>query len=347
MSGPIPNPISDTSESLITNFVGFAGFTVLIWDHIDTFVDEVEYIWKGKKGPLVYLFLLNRYLTPLGFMVNLFAYLSPVWTPEKCQHFIRYEGSMTVIGIEVVGLMMLLRVYAMWYQKKWIVGFIASILVVETGINAWLLTHGQAVVHSPIVHSCTMIFEPSLSKPASSSAWIPLLYDTFVVILTLCRTVPSVRHRTASHIVKVLLEDGLLYYSVIFSINLVLTLMIIFAPPGLKNITAQLELLLTVAMMSRITLNLKKQAAKQAEATQLGSIATDRSMLFRRPGDRSQPYYVSQSKEVSSMGQVDSMGQIYEIGDAKSLAVPADEYGNPWGKPKLDSDPTLRSHLPL
>jgi hypothetical protein len=53
-----------------------------------------------------------------------------------------------------------------------------------------------------------------------------------------------------------------MYYSVICSITLVLTIMIVSAPPGLKNITAQMELLLTVAMMSRITLSLKKTAAK-------------------------------------------------------------------------------------
>ncbi|KAJ3486982.1 hypothetical protein NLI96_g3854 [Meripilus lineatus] len=35
--------------------------------------------------------------------------------------------------------------------------------------------------------------------------------------------------------------------------------MINLAPPGLQNITAQTEYLLTVAMMSRITLHLKKQ----------------------------------------------------------------------------------------
>lgn len=27
----------------------------------------------------------------------------------RCQHYVRYEGAMTVIGIEVVGLMLLLR----------------------------------------------------------------------------------------------------------------------------------------------------------------------------------------------------------------------------------------------
>jgi len=49
-----------------------------------------------------------------------------------------------------------------------------------------------------------------------------------------------------------------MYYSAIFSVNLVLTIMIVSAPAGVKNITAQLQQLLTVAMMSRITINLRK-----------------------------------------------------------------------------------------
>ncbi|KAJ8076110.1 hypothetical protein PM082_022095 [Marasmius tenuissimus] len=81
-SGQLVDPVEDFRLYFITNCVGFGGFTVLIWDHIDTFATEVEYIWLGPKGPITYLFLLNRYLTPLGFIVNLFAYLSPVWDTE-------------------------------------------------------------------------------------------------------------------------------------------------------------------------------------------------------------------------------------------------------------------------
>ncbi|KAJ7211037.1 hypothetical protein B0H12DRAFT_389110 [Mycena haematopus] len=78
-SAPMASVNDDIAENIRTNCVGFAAFTILIWDHVDTFASEVEYIWQGKKGIVVYLFLLNRYLTPLGFIVNLFAYLSPVW----------------------------------------------------------------------------------------------------------------------------------------------------------------------------------------------------------------------------------------------------------------------------
>jgi hypothetical protein len=61
---------------------------------------------------------------------------------------------------------------------------------------------------------------------------------------------------------KRLLEDGLLYYTVIFALALVLTIMIIAAPPGLKAITAQAHHLLSVVMMSRITINLARSITK-------------------------------------------------------------------------------------
>ncbi|KAJ3486964.1 hypothetical protein NLI96_g3865 [Meripilus lineatus] len=248
---------STTTPSQVTIYVGFASFTMLVWDHFITFDDEVNYVWKGNKGP---------------------TYLSPVWTSEvrslrmrfsvkrppsdalitiehRCEHFVRYEGSMTVIGINTTALMMLLRIYAMYPKKWYIVAGVAAAFCVELGINAWLLTHGTAVVHHPPIHACTMIFDPSIGKIASASAWLPLLYDTIVVLLTLYRTVGPVRHQAAGKIMRLTTLDP----SVIFTINLILILMINLAPPGLQNITAQTEYLLTVAMMSRITLHLKKQ----------------------------------------------------------------------------------------
>jgi hypothetical protein len=91
---------------------------------------------------------------------------------------------------------------------------------------------------------------------ASASAWLPLLYDTYVFGLTLNRTLPSIRNKEAGHVVRTLFEDGLLYYrcapgppgtssrahqaySAICTVNLVLTIMIIKSQEGVKNIAAQ------------------------------------------------------------------------------------------------------------
>jgi len=55
----------DYRNSVITKYVGVLSFTALVWDHIITFSDEVEYVWKGAKGWAVYLFLVVRFSFPL------------------------------------------------------------------------------------------------------------------------------------------------------------------------------------------------------------------------------------------------------------------------------------------
>jgi len=285
--------IKQAIDEQITNYVAFFGFTVLVWDHIITFGDEVECIWRRKKNLLVYLFLLNRYFTPLGFIVNITAYLSQ-WPPEVCKKFVRYEGSCTIIAIEVVALMMLMRIKAL-YEGQWkVIGFVASMLALETAVNAWLMTHGEAVTHTGSVYGCTMIFDPKLKAYASLSAWLPLIYDTIVIVLTLHKCREPVKQKTASYIVRALVRDGLLYYSVIFTINVILAIMIATASPGIKNIAAQLEQLLTVAMMSRITLSLKRPSVIDDEGPYYpGHPLPAYGVHARFSGSRSLPWHVS------------------------------------------------------
>ncbi|KAJ7822495.1 hypothetical protein B0H14DRAFT_2828530 [Mycena olivaceomarginata] len=234
MSQTVPPVFDDIS------FVGFASFTILVWDHVITFSDERSLIL------IIYLFIFNRYFTPLGFIINLYAYLSPSWTVEGCT---------VAIAVEVVGAMMLLRINALYPRQKWITALLGVLLIVETGINAWLISRGEPVLHNKAsgVHACSMVFDPAISHAASASAWYPLLYDSIVFALTVNRTLPSVRRKEAGFIVKRLLEDGVLYYR--SAPILTLTLFIFLtrcestvllmrrsgAPPGTKNICAQME----------------------------------------------------------------------------------------------------------
>ena len=55
----------------------------------------------------------------------------------------RYEGSTVAIAVEVVGLMMLIRINALYLQYKWITRSLAVILLVETGVNIWLISGGE------------------------------------------------------------------------------------------------------------------------------------------------------------------------------------------------------------
>ncbi|KAI0292672.1 hypothetical protein B0F90DRAFT_1768640 [Multifurca ochricompacta] len=203
-------------------YVGLAGYTVLLWDHIITFDDEVEYIWKGKKGLRKFSFLIaNRYLIP-------------------CRHFVRYEGAMTMIGVSVAAIMMFLRIRVLYARVLEVQALVIIIFLTFVGVNSWLLSNGvrTSTSSSPFVQRAVSKLDGPI---ASSSAWLPLLYDTVVVSLTLIRTTTAMTSKPASQIFRVLLQEGLLYYR--YTSSLV---------GAFKNLT------FTVAMVSRITLHLKR-----------------------------------------------------------------------------------------
>jgi hypothetical protein len=69
----------------------------------------------------------------------------------RCARFVRYEGCTVAIAVEVVGLMMLLRINALYPHQKWITRGLALLLIFETVMNAWLISRGQRTFHCSLL----------------------------------------------------------------------------------------------------------------------------------------------------------------------------------------------------
>ncbi|KAG8681563.1 hypothetical protein FRC08_015552, partial [Ceratobasidium sp. 394] len=52
--------------------LAIAGACVLVYDHILTFPDEVQLVWKQNWSVVSTLFVLNRYITPLVLVVDIY-----------------------------------------------------------------------------------------------------------------------------------------------------------------------------------------------------------------------------------------------------------------------------------
>jgi len=63
----------------------------------------------------------------------------------RCARFIKYEGVTVALAVEVVGLMMLLRIRAIYSGriKAYITALLSTILLIETGINMWLIAYSH------------------------------------------------------------------------------------------------------------------------------------------------------------------------------------------------------------
>ncbi|THH12923.1 hypothetical protein EW146_g7241 [Bondarzewia mesenterica] len=344
--GPLRGSLLTPDLILSMQYVGLAAFTILIWDHIITFSDEVEYVWKGNKGPLVYLFLFNRYFTPVAFIINLYAYFGRTWTDNaatnmlagahsntrRCAHFVRYEGSMTMIGITVVALMIFLRIRALYHRIFFVQAIVFTILLVFIGVNAWLMTHGVAVRPTadlrPFVDSCTMIFDPKIGPIAAASAWLPLLYDTVVVVLVIHRTIKPLWRQDAGQILRVILQEGLAYYRQchFFCYSCVDYYDCVRQPVGAKYHSAART---PVTMMSRITIHLRRFAHFNAlgytvsmpTAPPVGEL-TWRSAAYPSPVHRRVPHVRRVESEGSFFAMVTRPGDdVIEVERVRSVGV--------------------------
>ncbi|KAF8509966.1 hypothetical protein JB92DRAFT_3119403 [Gautieria morchelliformis] len=300
-------------ELIATNvsslYFGIASFVVLLYDHILTFNDEVHYIWCSNKKLVSWLFLLNRYVTPLGFIINISAYTSTLWTPlmfmstfreirgkhDITRHLYRVNDD----GSPRKG----------YIPRKSICTSRAVVSVFDHGWRERVVTvYGAACPSFPayprVQHDFRRTHVRLLNSNqwsraeaqyngsgswGSASAWLPLLYDTVVVGLVMYRTRELLPIRTGGQyrVVETLMKDGLMYYSVILAANLVLAVMIVRSSDGVKNICAQFQLLITVTMMSRITLNLRKNM--QRPVPEMVSSTDTSVMNITRLGSSSRP----------------------------------------------------------
>ncbi|CCO37552.1 hypothetical protein BN14_11708 [Rhizoctonia solani AG-1 IB] len=65
---------------LAAKYFMLASFVFMVYDHLITLGEEVERVWKQEWTGATWLFLLNRYLTELQFIVNIVSFHDPYWT---------------------------------------------------------------------------------------------------------------------------------------------------------------------------------------------------------------------------------------------------------------------------
>lgn len=237
-----------------SKYFQLASFVMLIYDHMLTFDQEIERIWKRPPSGATVLFLINRYLTPLQFIIILNAFHDPQWTQEACSQFVVFEGASTVALIAVCQLLMILRLYALYARSRIVITFLITLWAAQIAVSAAGLREGFPVPLPPGFIGCiftgTSKFFPAL--------WVaPLIVDSVIFLMTLLRSKAYTRRSHRTPTLHVFVRDGTVYFLIIFMANLMNTLIYFIAPDAIKPIGASFSQLITAAMVSRLVLNLR------------------------------------------------------------------------------------------
>ncbi|KAM5534753.1 hypothetical protein V8D89_011617 [Ganoderma adspersum] len=262
-----PAQLATAAEHLMAaKMFSLASCVMLFYDIAITFGDEVERIWKQRFTGATILWFLNRYLSPLGYIVIIVSFHDPSWSKAACQHYVLYPEVLKVFTATTVGIIFILRLYAIYSKSKAVLYGFTALLLMELGIKIWAFTDGVMLQLPPGFVGCILTGRSSPGDRIIYTWVAELVFDSFVFFATLYRTIQLYRRTLigqALSLITVIMRDGIMYFAVIFVSNFATVLIFVFAPPDLKVINASFSTLITSLMVSRLMLNLRGEVLRR------------------------------------------------------------------------------------
>ncbi|KAJ3527434.1 hypothetical protein NM688_g8126 [Phlebia brevispora] len=235
-----------------------ASCVMIFYDITITFSDEVEKIWKRRFTGATFLWFVNRYLLPLGYIVVIVSFHDRSWSTTVCDHYILYPEVLKIFSSTAIGAIFILRLYAIYARNRVILVAFTSLLIAEIALKIWAFTDGTRLVLPPGLVGCILTGKSQLRYVWT---WIAeLIFDSCVFIATLYKCVELYRNvagGTASGLIHIMMRDGIMYFGMIFASNVLTVIIFMVATPDLKAINASFTTLITSLMVSRLMLNLR------------------------------------------------------------------------------------------
>lgn len=252
----------------ISRYMTVIGFTVVLWDHVCTFDDEIQFMWNAPKSLVKILFLVNRYLTLLCL-----AFLA--WETSRLGHLSNAFciGLVTVLGcfqtmsLATWDLLLLFRVHALWGGRRSIVIATSFLYCVTYVCHAvvGLIGSAQLIPHlyfDPYAKTCVTDFRPRLL----SFLWCFALFcETVMFILTLIRVIEDHKPDQINNaLMRSLYYGQIIYNVVIIAVRIFNLVIFITLPPSFLFLGAYLIWALITALVTRMMLHLRRVASMES-----------------------------------------------------------------------------------
>ncbi|KAH8835825.1 hypothetical protein DL96DRAFT_91176 [Flagelloscypha sp. PMI_526] len=250
----------------VHKYLSLLGLTILYWDHLLTLDDEIKHFWRKPKISNI-AFFVNRYL---AFFANI-----PLWVVNflyldqyQCSKFLKFHQFFIVVTQVVVGVLLAIRVWALYAQSAKVKYYMILLFVVLAGVAVFAVVTGHATYDS---FDCSQ----SLSRRSAVRvviAWEALFFfDLNIFILTLLRSRWASRTQIGKELkiplVEIIARDGALYFAALLLANLANIITFYLARPRLTGALSTFASSVSVSMMSRLMINLHNNSSNILEPT--------------------------------------------------------------------------------
>ncbi|KAF8210827.1 hypothetical protein K438DRAFT_1808307 [Mycena galopus ATCC 62051] len=261
---------------VITRYVTAAGYVLLLYDHLLTLEDEVEYIWSAPTSVAKILFLILRYMVPSFLTVEtvLRSGLSVIpMTDNVCKVWTSIATYAGWLSILISNFLVLLRIWTTLPHshrlKVWSIGFFAVAQVMNFGFTSWAVANMiHVLIYDPRVGLCSFS-----SKPNVVSLWVVGLIYEVLVFATVCWNALDRPRALSSNpdaeVTRLFFRDGAIYFLILFALRTANTVIAIVSPISSLFIIVFFVWAATTVTTSRLIINSRRAAGKAAQLRQL------------------------------------------------------------------------------
>ncbi|KAF9782970.1 hypothetical protein BJ322DRAFT_1158656 [Thelephora terrestris] len=195
--GPLVKLIDSTPALVATRYFTLTGFVVLLWDHLLTFEDEIEYIWKWPVQPSKVVFLFNRYFVEAALCLSVYAAISFSWLK-------RTSATVTF------------HIQSVWEKRRSVtyallVGFCITYGVTVVCAGLVINDLQSHILWIPEINSCIVPHKPL----PFIGVWAGMVtFDIFVLVMLFTNAVDR-PYRQNSDVVDTLRRDGVKFLAVV------------------------------------------------------------------------------------------------------------------------------------
>ncbi|KAG9090283.1 hypothetical protein FRC06_001136 [Ceratobasidium sp. 370] len=318
-----PTALHELETALVHIFaskcLAITGVCVLLYDHILTFPEEVQLVWKQNWSAVSTLFVLNRYITPLVLVVDVVdkGGLASFLPQSFCVNWYYGESAWNLLSFGMIHGLVALRVHAIWGRPRWLSVTLVILYILYFAASAAIafkfqIDFAHTVAYNPLFRICFAQISPYVWM-----CWLPaLIFEFFVFVLTVIKAVQHSKRKVNTPVIHVLYRDGIMYFIIIGCCSTFNMMVWLLAPPTLVALSKYFVLSIVPTMAARLVLNLR--GSRREDVMPTNPSTTDHAYEMQAKGPHSSSngrvIFVSRQDGMSTQDRI-QLNQIRSAND--------------------------------
>jgi len=265
-----PPTLQEFQQATACKYTAAAGLAFLLYDHIISFSDEVELVWKAKWTFAKAIFLLLRYAVPCAFIVHNYqlAGLNLVQKPNSfCQVWFNIMVCLGMMTVAIGNFLVLLRLWLLRNRNRRFIFFtlilfvianlasIACVVIVLVNVNS-------SMMYDPGLRMCVMAHRGLIGLLFAPA----VIFDGIALVATLWNALGRPRCQQMS-LMQYLRQDGFIFVLLLFLMRAINFFTSLFGPLHIIFLTIYIIWATTTVTVSWLVLDLRRngRSAKDTE----------------------------------------------------------------------------------